>query len=226
MYVLLEDGTAEITYYTGKAPSLNIPDMLDGYIVTSIGEMAFSNCKSLTSVTTPDSVTSIGDYAFSMCKSLSSITIGMAVEHVGDNPFADCETLTKIVVRPDHPYLATIDLVLFHKLDRRLICYPGGLSGATYVIPDGIRSIGNNAFSECRSLINITIPASVTSIGECAFCHCGSLSNVTIPNSVTSIGGWAFMYCNQLTLTISHDSYIEAYAINLRIPFIYPDENY
>ena len=41
--------------------------------VTSIGESAFENCRSLTSVTIPDSVTSIGDGAFASCTSLTDV---------------------------------------------------------------------------------------------------------------------------------------------------------
>ncbi|NLC13177.1 MAG: leucine-rich repeat domain-containing protein, partial [Chloroflexi bacterium] len=145
-YVLLEDGTAEITDYRGETSSLVIPDTLDGYTVTSIGAWAFDECESL-----------------------SSVTIGMAVEHIGANPFADCESLTKIVVSPDHQFLATIDQVLFHKLDKRLICCPAGLWAFEYMVPDGIQSIGDGAFSGCKRVDNVMLPDSVTSIGDWAF---------------------------------------------------------
>ena len=62
----------------------------------------------------------------------------------------------------------------------------------------------------------------VTSIEEKAYSIYNSLTRTTISNS---IGGCAFMYCNQLILTISRDSYAEVYAINLRIPNTYSDEN-
>ena len=66
-------------------------------------------------------------------------------------------------------------------------------------LPDGLTSIGNEAFKYCSGLPSITIPNSVTSIGEEAFLNCSSLTSITIPNSVTSIGSWAFDGCSKLT---------------------------
>ena len=67
------------------------------------------------------------------------------------------------------------------------------------VIPDGVTSIGNNAFQYCYNLTSVTIPDSVTSIGESAFSRCYNLTSVTIPDSVTSIGNNAFSGCSNLT---------------------------
>ena len=129
-YRILEDGTAEITLYDGYAKVLEIPSELDSHPVTSIGNYAFSNCRSLTSVTIPDSVTSIGDWAFEDCNSLISVILPASVTSIGSNPFAYCDSFTKIIVPSDHPYLATIHGVLFSKPDRRLVCYPCALKAA------------------------------------------------------------------------------------------------
>ena len=65
-------------------------------------------------------------------------------------------------------------------------------------IPDGVTSIGVNAFGYCTSLTSITIPNSVTSIGNYALEYCTSLTSITIPDSVASIGNGAFYYCDIL----------------------------
>ena len=74
------------------------------------------------------------------------------------------------------------------------------------VIEDGVTSIGNSAFENCRNLPSITIPDSITSIGKYAFDGCSSLTSITIPSSVTSIEDSAFSYCRSLTSITIPDS--------------------
>ena len=68
-------------------------------------------------------------------------------------------------------------------------------NGTTY----SVTSIGDNAFSGCSGLTEVTISNSVTSIGGSAFWHCSSLTSIEIPNSVTTIGSSAFSGCSGLT---------------------------
>ena len=79
-----------------------------------------------------------------------------------------------------------------------LLKAPESLSGK-YSIRKGVKVIGNWAFVECKSLININIPNIVTTIGDSAFWGCDSLVNINIPNSVTTIGDSAFAFCDSLT---------------------------
>ncbi|MCQ2458285.1 MAG: leucine-rich repeat domain-containing protein, partial [Clostridia bacterium] len=195
------DGTQLIGDHAFSGCELTTITIPDG--VTSIGNEAFYWCSSLTSITIPDSVTSIGDGAFSSCMSLKSVTIPDGVVDIG---FYGCSSLERITVSPDHPVFETIDGVLFSKTDKRLILYPGGRTAETYRIPDGTRSIGDAAFSDCRNLTSVTIPDGVISIGDAAFSDCRNLTSVTIPDSVTSIGKSAFSSCDALTSVTIPDS--------------------
>jgi len=65
------------------------------------------------------------------------------------------------------------------------------------VLPDGMTSIGDNAFRGC-SITSVTIPNSVQTIKVSAFENCVNLTSIDIPNSVISIGNRAFYNCNKL----------------------------
>jgi len=70
---------------------------------------------------------------------------------------------------------------------------------AAVTLPDGLQSIGEEAFRGCSALTSIDIPASVTSIGENAFYDCTSLTAVTLPDGLESIGNGVFRGCSALT---------------------------
>ena len=146
---------ATITGYTGAGGAITIPPTLGGYDTVAIGNNAFYNCTSLTSVNVPSSVTSIGDGAFAVCASLTTID-----------------------VNTDNPNYASIDGVLYDKTITTLIQYPGGRVGA-FTIRSSVTSIGGWAFNSCTSLTSVTIRSSIASIGEYAFSSCTSLTSIT-----------------------------------------------
>ena len=76
----------------------DIKNVVVGDGVTSIGDVAFFECSSLTSVTIPDSVTSIGDSAFQYCSSLESINISDSLSKIPDSCFSGCSKLTNITL--------------------------------------------------------------------------------------------------------------------------------
>ena len=82
---------------------LIIAAIIEGRTVTSIGNEAFKDCKSLTNITIGNGVTSIGDRAFISCTSLTSITIGNGVTTIGDFAFSYCNSLTAVTFLGDAP---------------------------------------------------------------------------------------------------------------------------
>jgi hypothetical protein len=77
--------------------------------------------------------------------------------------------------------------------------YLNGEEVKDLVIPNSVKSIGDNAFYDCDGLTSVTIGNGVTSIGSNAFSDCDGLTSVIIPNSVERIGGSAFYDCDGLT---------------------------
>ena len=201
-YRILEDGTAEITKYSGGDEVLKIPETLDGKTVTGIGDYAFYQCDALESIVLPDSMVSMGT-----------------------NPFLDCESLKNIRVSPEQPVFAVIDGVLFNKAEKSLICYPAGKQEEAYEVPQGIQQIGDSAFWHCASLTSIKLPDSVTSIGDGAFSSCSALTSIELPESVTSMGIDVFKRCDNLTMTVQRDSYAVQYAKDNGLNYTYPDAN-
>ena len=74
------------------------------------------------------------------------------------------------------------------------------------IIPHGVTSISDYAFSGCTRLISVAVPDSVTLIGDRAFCGCSGLTSITISDSVTAIGKFAFHGCRDLTSITIPDS--------------------
>ncbi len=166
--------------------------------VVDIGGYAFYFCSSLESITLGESVISIGDDAFRFCKSLTSVTIPASVESIGDRAFYSCLQLQSICVNENNEHYADMDGVLYDRELTVLLYCPNGKTGS-YVIPDGVTSIGDRAFYDCDALTSITIPETVTSIGSYAFSDCGSLTSIVLPSSVTSLGENVFQLCISLT---------------------------
>ena len=181
--------------------------------VTSIGYWAFNGCISLTSVVISGSVLSIGDSAFSGCYKLADVTISDGVKKLGKCVFAGCDALTSleipasveemsgaidacknlttISVAPENAYYCVRDGVVYSKDGKDLVVYPQ-IGETSVVVPDGVLSIEDYAFSCHENLERVQLPAGIINIGNYAFQNCWKLTDVTIPDSITNIGSGAF----------------------------------
>ena len=186
-----ETNTYTVKKGTCTDTEIIIPSKYNGLPVTNIGSSAFEGCTSLTRILIPNSVTKIGASAFSGCESLGAVYItdltawcNITFENGSANPLYYANLYEK-------------NLYLNGELVTKLI------------IPDGVTSIGNWAFSGCTSLTSIVIPSSVTSIGKRAFYDCTSLEeicfNATAMNDL-SLNDYVFLNAGKsgkgITVTI------------------------
>ncbi len=192
------DTSAIITGYTGPGGNVNIPDVIEGKPVTSIGDMAFYNGTNITGLTFPDSVTTLGSYAFQACRGLTNVVIPNSITSFGTGTFGGCSGLTNVTLPDNITNIADTMFIGCYKLK-------------SITLPDSVLSIGQTAFFDCNNLADINIPDKVTSIGTLAFWSCTSLTNIALPASLAQIGHWVFSGCNNLT-TISVDPLNPAYS--------------
>ena len=208
-YNHLDGNNVEVTYrgdyaygYLQYSGAVTIPASVTyydtTYSVTSIGDKAFDDCSSLTSVTIPNSVTSIGECAFGLCSSLTSITIPNSVTSIEYRAFYYCSSLTSVTIGNS---VTSIGYWAFE-----------GCSSLTSVtIGNSVTSIGERAFQNCSSLTSITIPESVTSIGYQSFIGCSSLKNIiwnakNCPYNTMVYSGPFYEISSQITSFIFGDS--------------------
>ena len=226
-------------YENKELRSVTIPEG-----VTCIGVRAFINCDALTAVDFPDGLVSVGDYAFSGCERLSGawfreglISIGTGAFHycwaleeidlpdtltsLGNHPFNDCRKLSEFRLGSDHPLLGFADGILYSKPDMKMIFYAAGNPAEHFTVPEGIRIIGEMAFSNVRTLRSVTFPDTVRQIGKESFRNCrnieelvfsegleeicdrafydmSGLTEIILPEGVVSIGDEAFAGCSRL----------------------------
>ena len=188
--------------------TVNIPDS-----VTHLGEYAFNDCQRLSSVTLSNSLTELCDYTFNNCYKLSEITLPDSISKLGKHCFEFCKSLNEISL-PDSINCISDDCF---SSCRNLynIKFPSQLEeigeGAFFEcpfwdleLPEGVKSIGSYAFSDCKVLEKIALPESLISIGDNAFQRCNYLSELNIPSNVEYLGNNILYASNKVkTLTVS-----------------------
>ena len=191
-----------------------IPSTYNSYPVLEIGDGAFRNCTTITSISIPDSVTTIGASVFYGCTSLENVTIPDSITKIGEGSFMRCSSLETI----DLPYnLTKVSSYLFEQCT----------SLKSIVIPDNVSYVGYS-FYGCTSLESVTLGKNVTDVYYCAFQNSGvttliikgniipfdenlsetymdNLKTVVIEGSVTAIREDEFRGCSLLETVVLPD---------------------
>jgi|GEM_PF-4477481 len=189
--------------------------------ITTIGEEAFFSCVNLKEVTLPKSVKTIGSMAFGYYFNsdiswddlkLSGFTIngfagsaaetyaknnGFAFNVITEMPTVTTTTTTTTTATTTSTTTTTTTVSGTQNItDGVLVKYVG--NEKVIVVPEGVASIGDNAFNGCSEAEKIVLPNSITSIGELAFSRCASLMEIVMPDTMESLGKNAFGGCASL----------------------------
>ncbi|MBQ1903407.1 MAG: leucine-rich repeat domain-containing protein, partial [Ruminococcus sp.] len=136
----LEDGTLEITRYTGKGGTVIIPSKIYGKKVTKIGQSAFDcplyDLVSPTKIIISEGITDIGQYAFYGCNKLESIELPSTLRNMDTCVFGRCSKLKEIKVAEGGKYYCSKDGVMYTKDLRELVLCPATKTSVT--IPNGV----------------------------------------------------------------------------------------
>lgn len=208
--------TGTIKKYNGNDTVVVIPPTISSWPVTKIGEDAFQDNTTITSVTIPANVTEIGANAFAGCTNLTSVNYkgdwsnltiqsgNPAVEDAANEQLFDFKFTpdnTAVIVTRYNGTAADVTIPSRYKgkpvtmIDHAAF-HDSAVTSVT--IPDSVTSISDDAFAFCSQLTNISIPNSVTFIGFAAFNSCTSLKSITLPSSLSTIQSSAFYNCGNL----------------------------
>jgi len=200
---LTDDGEgAIIKKYTGTAAVVRIPAAIQEMPIHEIGEEAFFNNTTITSVVIPAGVKKIVRAAFSGCLKLTSVTIPEGLESIGDSAFLNCTALSAITLPQS---LKTLGVAAFRKSGITAVTIPAGITEfllnsydnnsafsdctklRTITLSEGMKTIPGGIFWGCTALTTIALPASITRIDQNAFRDCTALTTITIPDAVEKI---------------------------------------
>lgn len=178
---ITNNGTITITGYA--CPSSNaavtIPSTINGLPVTALGDGAFMECDSLTSVTIPSGVITLGDSAFMHCSGLTNVTISSSVTSIGDGAFYRCFSLTEVNIGASVTYIGNYAFA------------ECGLTSVT--IPNSVTGTGYGLFLMCMSLTNVTVGNHITNIANGMFSVCSSLGTVYFKSDAPTLGLEVFL---------------------------------
>ena len=193
-HLQLPDGLQTIGNYTfAESKDLSAAPVLLPQSLTSIGEHAFYNCNRLTAVTFhPLSSLSLGGYIFDECDSLRAVHFPNDLAMIPRATCSSCKQL-HIVTLPAN--LQTVEPYAFYNT----------LSLDSLVLPSTVKTVGEEAY-HYSMLLSLTLPEGLETIGRNAFRECDRLKEVTLPSTLKTLGHAAFWTCDSLrTITFAQN---------------------
>lgn len=188
----------------------------EGSKFNEIGEYAFKNCDSLTTVELVSTIETLGQGIFEDCDSLTSVKFDSDISkddtktkskltYLSDGMFKDCDSLVKIDMVKT---IETIGVGAFEncKSFKEFNFYfeTNNRGKKEY---DGVKTISDNAFKGCESLETFEFVEIVQTIGASAFENCKALTSIVFDESeVKEIGEAAFKNCDALVEVMLPDS--------------------
>ena len=165
-----------------------------GYPVKYIEQSAFYGQTQINSIRLSDTVERIGYQAFRNCTSLEGIYIGSGLRELFSHAFWGCGNITKIEIDPDNKYFEGVNCII--EKSRKALVF----GCRTTVIPDdgSVTRIDGLAFKDVIGLTSITIPEGVTTLGEDAFSGCPDLGSIHFSSTVDSFELVSVMGCDAL----------------------------
>ncbi len=160
----------------------SLTSLVIGNSLTSIGHYAFNRCSGLTTVTLPNSLKSIGAYAFSGT-GITSITLPCTMTTLEDRAFSGLDLTSVNVLVTDYAAFCSNVLLTQIKNKVKLPVVLVDLNGneiKQFVVPEGVTTIGHNAFYNCTGLTSLTLATTVTEIGILPFGGCTNLRGVKV----------------------------------------------
>ena len=191
------DTSDATTVYVG---ALAIPDTVthDGasYAVTAVGDSAFMEQSSITTVAFPATIREIGVGAFNFCMGLTAIDIPEGVTTINEKAFFFCREAATTDIPSTVEYIGS----------NAFRCVGSDVSGSSVTIHDAPCNISRNAF--CAGAENIDLGDSVLSLGDGALASCCARS-IALPSSLRHIGNFVFegsVYLNRVTFPENMDT--------------------
>ena len=176
----------------------NITEVDMGSSVTEIRQSAFRGCSSVKKITMSEKLRTVGSFAFYGCTGLESISFPKELKKLGENALTDCTSLLNISVEDGNKAYKAQDGILYSADMSTLICYPIGRSTTSFIVPEGVKTIGNSSFKGCVYIKIVTLSSTVENIADHAFRECTALETLTLSAVTNRLGVGCCYNCKAL----------------------------